>query len=67
MIQKIDLPTLVIWGKNDSFLLWEPQKDRVIKDLNIAPEDIHIIDAKHFIQEEQPKEINKMILEFLKN
>ncbi len=67
MIRKINLPTIVIWGKNDSFLEWEPQKKRVISDLNIHPKNIHLIDAKHFIQEEKPREINTFILNFLKD
>lgn len=63
---KIDIPVTVIWGKTDAFLKWEPQKDAVIKHLKIADENIHLLDAKHFIQEEKPKEISKIILDFLK-
>ncbi len=44
----------------------KPQKQQLITTLNITEKDIHIIDAKHFIQEEKPKEINKIILNFLK-
>lgn len=65
MIKKIDLPTLVIWGRNDSFLKWDPQQEVVISDLNIQRKNVHILDAKHFIQEEKPQEVNRLILEFL--
>lgn len=66
MIQALDLPTTIIWGKNDSFLLLEPQQDALQKDLKLQEEDIHILDAKHFIQEEKPEEIVQMILTFIK-
>jgi len=66
IIQSVKVPTLVIWGKNDSFLKWEPQKERVISDLNISVDNIHNVDAKHFIQEEKPREINRLILGFMR-
>lgn len=65
-IKNIDIPTLVIWGKHDKMLRWKPMSERVIKDLKIKSEDIHIIDAKHFIQEEKPIEIVNFIADFLK-
>jgi pimeloyl-ACP methyl ester carboxylesterase len=65
ILKELDLPVLVIWGKADDFLKWEPQKERVIQDLNIPAENIHLIDAKHFIQEEKPEEISKLILDFI--
>jgi len=67
VVSKIESPVAVIWGENDSFLQWKPQSDKVIKDLKISAEHIHLLDAKHFIQEEQPQEINRYILNFLKD
>ncbi len=64
-LSKIDIPVAVIWGKTDTFLKWEPQKEAVIKHLKILPNNIHLLDAKHFIQEEKPQEISKIILDFL--
>ena len=66
MIQKIGIPTTIIWGKNDSFLKLEPQQEALQKDLGIKDEHVHILEAKHFIQEEKPQEIVQMILEFIK-
>ncbi len=66
ILQNSQFPATVIWGKHDDFLLWEPQKDRVIWDLNISEAHIHRIEGKHFIQEEKPLEIAQFILDFLK-
>ena len=63
--EKIDIPVVVIWGKHDEMLQWTPQADRVQADLNIADSDVHIIDAKHFIQEEMPLEIVDLIYGFV--
>lgn len=65
VLKNIRIPVAVIWGKTDSFLKWEPQKERVISDLNISEENIHLLEAKHFIQEEKPKEISQIILDFI--
>jgi len=65
LLQSLDIPCQIIWGKHDKMLLLTPQKKKIISALKIQEQDIHIIDAKHFIQEEAPKEINKLILEFI--
>lgn len=65
-VKDITVPVAVIWGENDDFLSWEPQKNKVINDLHISEENIHILDAKHFIQEEKPQEISQFILAFIK-
>ncbi len=64
-LSKLKMPVAVVWGKNDDFLKWEPQRERVIKDLNIAPDHMTILDAKHFIQEEQPQTLVKALLKFV--
>lgn len=63
-IQKLKVPTLVIWGKNDTFLSWSSQENKVIQDLNISKDNIHLLEAKHFIQEEQPEKIVALIQSF---
>ncbi len=65
VLTKLEVPVAVVWGKNDDFLKWEPQRERVIKDLNIAPDQITILEAKHFIQEEQPQTLVKAVLKFV--
>lgn len=65
VLTNLDVPVMVIWGKNDEMLQWIPQSEQVQKDLNIDDQNIHLIDAKHFIQEEKPQEINQLILKFI--
>jgi pimeloyl-ACP methyl ester carboxylesterase len=64
-IQKIDIPVQVIWGKNDSFLKWAPQEAEVMADLKLTVDNIHLLKAKHFIQEEKPSKIVQLILDFI--
>jgi len=64
-LQNLKIPVAVIWGAEDEFLLWEPQQERVTSDLNIKEEDTHLINAKHFIQEEKPKVLVNFISQFL--
>ncbi|CAL2102869.1 Alpha/beta fold hydrolase [Tenacibaculum sp. 190130A14a] len=66
LLPTLNIPTLVLWGNQDDFLKWKPQEHLVSKDLNIAPENIHILNAKHFVQEEKSKEICNFILAFIK-
>ena len=67
IISTLEMPKLLIWGKNDDFLVIDKMKDKVVSNLNLKEEDVHLIGAKHFIQEEQPEQINTLILKFLRN
>ncbi len=67
VIKNIAIPKLLIWGKHDSFLVFDKMKEKVINDLQLDTSNIHILDAKHFIQEEKPQIINSLILDFLKS
>jgi pimeloyl-ACP methyl ester carboxylesterase len=66
VLKSFSKPVTIIWGQHDEFLLWEPQRANVISDLNVLVKDVHLIEAKHFIQEEMPSEITQKILDFLK-
>ncbi len=65
IIRTIDKPIMLVWGKYDKFLVIENMRDEVIKDLHIQPENVHMLEAKHFIQEEKPREIDRLILGFV--
>lgn len=60
--ENLKIPTQFIWGKNDKMLQLAPQKKMIKKGFNIDENSIHILDAKHFIQEEKPQEIVELIL-----
>lgn len=59
--KSLNIPTTVIWGQNDVMLVWDKIAEKVKNNFNITDSDIHILDAKHFIQEERPAEITKII------
>lgn len=65
-IKKIDIPSMVIWGRHDKMLQWKPMKNAVTTDLNVKPENVHILDSKHYIQEESTDEILNYITGFMK-
>lgn len=64
--EQLSIPVTVMWGIHDTMLQWPPQENKVTNTLKVKPEDIHIIDEKHFIQETKAKEISYKILNFLK-
>ncbi len=66
VIKSLSMPKLLIWGKHDSFLVFDDMKDKVISDLKLEEENIHLLEAKHFIQEEQPDQISSLIFSFMK-
>ena len=65
VFENLTMPKLLIWGKDDSFLVYNKMKTKVSKNLNLTEMYIHFLEAKHFIQEEQPDKINTLILAFL--
>ena len=66
VITTIDVPKLVIWGMADDMLRLEPQEDLILNKMNVKPENIHKLNASHFIQEERPDKLIELITEFLK-
>lgn len=67
VVKNLKKPTTIIWGKYDTMLQLSPQKQKLSNALQIEDYNIHSIDAKHFIQEEKPEQINALIINFLKN
>ncbi len=61
VLKQINIPVEVIWGIDDEILLWNQEKEFVIKDLKIDPKNIHIINKNHFIQEEASTDLVKII------
>jgi len=62
--KSIDAPLCVIWGRTDNMLRWNDIADQVQANFNLDRADVHVIEANHFIQEEQPGFIAETIAEF---
>ncbi len=62
--RKIDAPVLVIWGKDDSFLL-SPSRSEIKRFANQAT--IRILKGNHWVHREDPETVNQLIDEFLTN
>jgi pimeloyl-ACP methyl ester carboxylesterase len=65
MPQKVEAPTLVLWGKDDSFLSHKLTEglDRLIA----APFKLRVIpECGHWVQQEVPQTVNRELLNFLK-
>ena len=63
--EKVEVPKLLIWGKDDSMLLLNPQLSKIKQQMLIKPENIHLLEANHFIQEDAPQLVVAIILNFL--
>ena len=57
----LDVDLTVIWGKHDEILEWEGNEEQALRNFKLSKEDIHLLDAGHFIQEEQPQQISDII------
>lgn len=64
--RSLKIALTVIWGKHDDILVWKEITDQVKSNFGILDDDIHLLDAKHFVQEEQPQKISEIILKKLK-
>ena len=65
VFNNIDLPVAVIWGIHDTMLQWTPQQKKIRNAFDVADEDLHLIDEKHFIQETEARNVSYKILNFL--
>jgi len=61
----IKVPTLVVWGEKDTYLLTGNLEglDRFVPDLKI----VRIPEGTHWVIHEQPERVNRLIREFLSN
>jgi epoxide hydrolase 4 len=66
LLERIEAPVLVIWGERDRFL------SRRLADppLHWVPNLLHVErlpDASHWVAEDRPREVNALLLEFLRS
>ena len=62
---KVKVPVLIIWGKQDSFLLPEGAEFslQVCEDGRL----VFMPEATHWVQHEEPAKVNRLILDFIKS
>jgi pimeloyl-ACP methyl ester carboxylesterase len=63
--EKIVVPTMLLWGMADTALGYEdvvPGTERYVPAIEVQT----IPNCGHFVQQEQPREVNRRLLEFLK-
>jgi len=64
LLNKIVVSTLLIWGSNDSFLEKEmaEMSSQFVEDLTVK----FIESAHHFVQQEEPQQVNLLMRQFLR-
>lgn len=60
---RVSVPTLMIWGKNDAFLSYEMAQPSI--DLCDDGRLVFIDHATHWVQHEEPEQVNRLLGEFL--
>lgn len=67
-LRRLDVPAMTIWGKRDPVLHWQKLPAQFARDLRIPPERMHVFeDAGHFLQEDQPEALARLILQFVRS
>ena len=64
-LKSIDKPTLIVWGANDVYIPLS-LAERIHQDINGSMMEI-IPDCGHFLQEDEPKKITNIIVDFISN
>lgn len=68
---KVDAPSLLIMGEKDYFIKFPQMEDYIrneqAKKFVPNSKTIYIPEGSHFVQEQFPDQVNKLILDFLKN
>ena len=59
-------PTLIIWAENDKYLPVSPFGERIQQDIP-GSTLVRLPDCGHFLQEEQPGQVTRLIVQFLQD
>ena len=62
MHQSLKMPLSIIWGKDDEILVFEAIREQVKKNFDVDDSSIHVLEGKHFIQEENSEEVAALIV-----
>lgn len=64
-LKALDVPAATIWGKQDVVLDAVRLPSQFARDLKIPAAQCHLIDAGHFLQEDAPDEVARILIDFL--
>jgi haloalkane dehalogenase len=65
--RKLNIPAITIWGKYDKALDVNKLPAQFGRDLNIPLSQQYVLEAGHFLQEDQPDEIARLLTLFMQN
>ena len=66
-LRRLNIPAATIWGEHDAVLDVQRLPAQFARDLRIPPGQQHSVDAGHFLQEDQPAEVARLLVQFMRN
>jgi len=65
ILPSIEVPTLIIWGDRDPYALPElaEASARLCREARV----VHVPEATHWVQHEQPERVTALLIDFLSN
>ncbi len=67
-LEQLDIPAIVIWGKQDRVLNVEKLTTQFAQTLRIPVERVHVFeDSGHYLQEDRPEDLSRLIVEFVRD
>lgn len=64
-LRRLDIPATTIWGEHDKVLDAKKLSDQFARDLKIPASDQHVLDAGHFLQEDQRDQVAQLLIKFM--